>query len=804
MNKGDHIRVSRLAYYHHGIYIGDNLVIHFSGEPSKKQNAEIIKTPLAEFLDGGRLEIVNHPHCLPPDEVVDRAYAALGQKGYNLIYNNCEHFALYCKTGQHESNQVDGLMNKAAGYGTKKILKGGSKMVDPISAGVAIGIVNLGVGLWNTYQLHKFQGTEQREHNHTRTEIKKVHEGMKSLITTIKTAFEEQSFILAAVLNNQDQLDAKMDWLIANIQQGFLELGENVKQITEDRRRDEYLQYMIGLSLAKEKAMEALCFDGQLSERDLLKLEMRAEDLEKWLLSRLADTTLPVYARQPYIFSLIDSIMTQQDVKLFEGGEKTAQRVIHHLEDLMNQIDGEVARLHQDVTPWDVLSRIRYFVARYGLLKLSLRQTLGKLQSPGDYRQLDIPSWNDCLPTLDLSQAEKSATIIGSFPLKTIQDYVWYTRVFVEDPATFDVHAVREIPITKFYQRLGCKQIPKHVDIDILKECIEPETWTSYNEILNTTFQIEPKVMPVVISMSDNSDEKSLIILRQQLCNLLRLRASKTGSNVLLDTIPASSSNHIAKEMILVDGGFFMMGSNIGDSDARPLHKVTLGNFLLGKYPVTFNEYDDYCKELGLALPDDAGWGRDKHPVINVSWFDAIKFCNWKSRSEGLAVAYKEDTYEFFDQLGNVTRNLAKVQGYRLPTEAEWEYAARGGQMSQGFIYSGSNDLNEVGWYCGNSDKRSHPVGQKKANELGIYDMSGNVYDWCHDWYCHSGYKENEIKNPIGPDTGSVRVNRGGCWYEENHCRPEFRNIGAQGYRSMFWPTNRMNVLGFRLARSAP
>jgi formylglycine-generating enzyme required for sulfatase activity len=130
-----------------------------------------------------------------------------------------------------------------------------------------------------------------------------------------------------------------------------------------------------------------------------------------------------------------------------------------------------------------------------------------------------------------------------------------------------------------------------------------------------------------------------------------------------------------------------------------------------------------------------------------------------------------------------------------LTTEAEWEYAARGGQNSRGYIFAGSSDLNEVGWYSRNSKSKTHPVGEKKSNELGLYDMSGNVFEWCHDWYEKSFYKNAMQMNPAGPSRGARRVGRGGSWYHNaQFCRVAYRDYSV--------PTSSYYSLGFRLSRT--
>ena len=213
---------------------------------------------------------------------------------------------------------------------------------------------------------------------------------------------------------------------------------------------------------------------------------------------------------------------------------------------------------------------------------------------------------------------------------------------------------------------------------------------------------------------------------------------------------PLESAPGAPGGMVLVEGGTFNMGFEL-DESSRPVHPVNLNSFWIGMTEVTYAEYDVFCDAVGKNRPDDGGFGRGARPA-SLSWFSAVAYCNWRSQKEGLEPCYAIEGE-------NVICDF-KVNGYRLPTEAEWEYAARGGNKSRGCTFSGSNDGNEVGWHDNNSGLQTNPVGFKKPNELGLLDMSGNVYEWCWDWL--DRYSADPQDNPVGPATGDSRVLRGG------------------------------------------
>ena len=213
--------------------------------------------------------------------------------------------------------------------------------------------------------------------------------------------------------------------------------------------------------------------------------------------------------------------------------------------------------------------------------------------------------------------------------------------------------------------------------------------------------------------------------------------------------------NKLINNMVYVSGGTFTMGATSEQgsdaySNEKPTHSVTLSSYYICKYEVT--------QALWRAVmgSNPSYFKGDNLPVEQVSWNDCQTFINRLNSYTG--------------------------RNFRLPTEAEWEFAARGGNYSRHYKYSGSNYINDVAWYGDNSGDRTHPVGTKQANELGLYDMSGNVWEWCSDWYgSYSSYSQTD---PIGPNNGSNRMDRGGCWGNfAKRCRPAYRSYGTPGYR---------------------
>jgi formylglycine-generating enzyme required for sulfatase activity len=232
-----------------------------------------------------------------------------------------------------------------------------------------------------------------------------------------------------------------------------------------------------------------------------------------------------------------------------------------------------------------------------------------------------------------------------------------------------------------------------------------------------------------------------------------------------------TNTNTISFDMVTVPGGIATLNG----------HAVTLSSFAIGKHAVTQGLWEAV---MGTPSPASNAYGKGaSFPVYNVSWEDIV------GRSGRVGYILNGISYYTDGFCYKLSQLVGGGKQFRLPTEAEWEYAAKGGQQTHNYDYSGSNTLGDVAWYEGNSGGKTHAVGTKAANELGIYDMSGNVWEWCGDWY--DGSYPSGTSNPTGASEGSSRVARGGSWTFASYCRVSNRDYYAPSYSHY--------RLGFRL-----
>lgn len=370
----------------------------------------------------------------------------------------------------------------------------------------------------------------------------------------------------------------------------------------------------------------------------------------------------------------------------------------------------------------------------YGI-KLQLRSSLtyAIAHMPGyeAYDRVDMASIMD-------EQKFQRTGLVSDAQIKKLGEMTGAAFVLVAEAATYDEN---HIIITA-----------KILDVQTagIKEASDPEvSSTDPKEMKNACIQIARTLLGGASSSSSSTRPTS------------PRQAANSGSSQAVQTFTVGN---VSFDMIKVEAGSFIMGctSEQGSdcsSNESPYHRVTITNdYYIGKFEVTQELYEAV---MGV---NPSHWKAFDRPVEQVSWNDAMEFCSELSRLTG--------------------------RRFTLPTEAEWEYAARGGKKSTNAKYSGSSSIATVAWYDGNSGSQTHPVGRLRANELGIYDMSGNVLEWCLDWY---GYYSSAMQtDPMGPGSGSSRVLRGGSWdYVAVSCRVADRMSGSPGYRS--------NCIGFRV-----
>jgi len=245
---------------------------------------------------------------------------------------------------------------------------------------------------------------------------------------------------------------------------------------------------------------------------------------------------------------------------------------------------------------------------------------------------------------------------------------------------------------------------------------------------------------------------------------------------------PGEVTGEAGAEMVLLEAGRFTMGDE-KEIDATP-HEVSISSFYIDMYPVTQEQYD---KVMG---GNPSRWKGDKNPVEQVRWSDAVKFCNARSLKEGLQPCYDLQSWEC-----NFEAN-----GYRLPTEAEWEYACRAGSKTQYFFGNDSSKVSDFAWVDSNAGGKPHPVGQKKPNPWGLYDMCGNVWEWCNDFYQVDYYQMSPADDPRGPKEGETKVVRGGAWkFSADSSRSGYRYNEDPGYSDVCFG---YDIYGFRCVKN--
>jgi formylglycine-generating enzyme required for sulfatase activity len=274
------------------------------------------------------------------------------------------------------------------------------------------------------------------------------------------------------------------------------------------------------------------------------------------------------------------------------------------------------------------------------------------------------------------------------------------------------------------------------------------------------------------------------------LCGALALslascqRLDLSGAPADVKVIPTKGG-----EMVLIPAGEFQMGSSHKDNE-KPVHAVYLDALLMDRSPVTQAQWDRLKEDIGV--PEPSHFKGPDRPVEMVSWPIAARYCNARSEDEGLQPCYDLDT----------GKCDFKKTGYRLPTEAEWEYACRAGSTGDYYFGGDVRQLGEYAWFADNAGKQTHPVGQRKPNAWGLFDMYGNVAQWCNDIYGKDYYAKSPKDNPRGPDAGDKYVLRGGAWtLSAGSIRSSYRTADTPGAADACFARD---AVGFRCVRTAP
>lgn len=290
---------------------------------------------------------------------------------------------------------------------------------------------------------------------------------------------------------------------------------------------------------------------------------------------------------------------------------------------------------------------------------------------------------------------------------------------------------------------------------------------------------------------SDFKVMKLHIVVALVMCGALAAAENKAANDDLrtpaalpkASAAPDQAKKDFTADMVRLAGGRFQMGDK-DQVDATP-HEVVVSSFYMDKYLVTQEQYQ---KVMGS---NPSRWKEDKNPVEQVRWSDAVKYCNRRSESEGLQPCYDLGTW----------RCNFEANGYRLPTEAEWEYACRAGTAGAYFFGETPAKLGDYAWFGKNAGGHPRPVGQKQPNPWGFYDIYGNVWEWCNDFYKVDYYKESPREDPRGPSEGKTKVVRGGAWrFSAENCRSGYRYNENPGYADVCFG---YDIYGFRCVRKA-
>jgi len=502
-----------------------------------------------------------------------------------------------------------------------------------------------------------------------------------------------------------------------------------------------------------------------------------------------------IWERRPYL--ILEYCPNGSSEKLIgEADEKTIWRFIRDVAAGLAYLHKN-SIIHQDIKPDNVLinSQGDFVITDFGIsykIRTTMRKQSGRLGNSGTVAYMGPERFKSAPELITASDTWSLGASIyelatGDLPFNGLGGGMMLSGAELPNlPQKFS-RELNEIMRQCLSKEPWDRPLPETLEEIAIKK-LNGETIGSYipkqkTEIYNTNNQ-EKETKRIEKVQENPQPKKNNKLILSIILGIIAIVAgiiifNRVPNNVGGDTISTTTATTEKTEeadnktftidgveftMVYVEGGTFTMGATSeqgseADDDEYPAHKVTLSSYYIGETEVT--------QALWQAVMGNnpSKFKGDNLPVELVSY---------------------NDVQEFIEQL-----NYKTGKTFRLPTEAEWEYAARGGNKSKGYKYSGSNNIEDVAWYDGNSNRKTHTVKTKQANELGLYDMSGNVFEWCSDWY--GDYSSSSQTNPQGPNSGSGRVSRGGSWGSNaRSCRVSYRDYG--------YPSNRDYVSGFRLA----
>lgn len=471
MGQADHLKVFRGFYWHHGVDAGNGRVIHYTGEVARKSDAAVKETDYETFAKDTRVDIVRYRNPLPDDEVLKRARSRIGEDDYNIAFNNCEHFASWCKTGTHRSSQVTFVAKGAGKVGGAVALHMNGEHVRAAAApatpaGLVLGIANLGVGLYTAYQVTSLR--------------KELRHGFAQVGNVL--AFQGE--MLSQLLQARVRQEKKLDWIVHQL----FQVRGDLRSVVNERRKDEFRLGTEAVLTARDNLLLDVEHDGKASRRELDALFQRSDDLRNYAKARLSDPNLPLLARQPLLVALVHGCIGRVDAHLFEDGPNASAKACQILLECAETIREEVSKLHTDATPWNVYAAIGHQVEVYANLYRSLYLAHEAIEA-GDYSPVA-----DSLRPWELVLDEKDETEgVEELQLRTVRDYQWFCRAFELDPDEFDVSTINRLTRPVLQERLGMSG-GGDVSSDELRHLLLPETWRDYQERITYEFGTKPDV----------------------------------------------------------------------------------------------------------------------------------------------------------------------------------------------------------------------------------------------------------------------------------------------------------------------